>query len=354
MKKIRVLVVDDSAFMRKIISDMLSSSPEIRVVGTAVDGRDALDKISTLDPDVVTMDIDMPVMDGITALRHIMKEYPKPVIMVSALTYDGAQETIKSLNSGAVDFVTKPDRRHISFRMEDAQEELINKVKSSARANMFSSAELSGCNQPSRKKKKKPLVVEAENVVVIGASTGGPKTLCKIMSKLPSKINAAVIVVQHMPPKFTLTLASWLDSLIPPHVVEAKEGDRLTNGTVFIAPGGFHLKVMKEKLNDGIHGIMHLDKGPKVNEMRPSIDVTMTSVAKAYDERVVGVILTGMGRDGTEGMKQIKMMGGRTISQDEKTSIIFSMPNSAYKSGAVDEVVSLNKISKKILELVGS
>ncbi|OYT54199.1 MAG: chemotaxis response regulator protein-glutamate methylesterase [Candidatus Altiarchaeales archaeon ex4484_2] len=354
MKKIRVLVVDDSAFMRKIISDMLSSNPEIEVVGTAADGREALAKVSSLDPDVVTMDLDMPLMDGITALKHIMKVDPKPVIMVSAFTYDGAEETIKSLNSGAVDFVTKPDRRRVSFRMKDAQEELIKKIKSSAKANMFSSTELSKCKQSSKKKKKKPLAVEAENVVVIGASTGGPKTLCKIMSKLPTKIDAAVIVVQHMPPKFTLTLASWLDSLTSLPVVEARDGEMVTKGKVFIAPGGFHLKVKKEKVNDGIHRIMRLDKGPMVNGMRPSIDVTMSSVAQAYTGKVVGVILTGMGHDGTEGMKQIKRMGGRTISQDEDTSIISSMPKSAFESGAVDEVVSLPEISKKILELISS
>ncbi len=352
MKKIRVLVADDSSFMRKIISDMLSSDPGIEVVGTASDGREALAKVSFLDPDVITMDIDMPVMDGITALEHIMDVNPKPVIMVSAFTYDGAEETIRSLNSGAVDFVTKPDRRRISFRMKDAQGELIEKVKLSAKANLFSPTGLSKRGQSP--KKKKPLVVEAENVVVIGASTGGPKTLCEIIPNLPSEIDAAVIIVQHMPPKFTLTLASWLDSLSSLPVVEARDGDVVTTGKVFIAPGGFHLKIKKGKVNGVIHRVMRLDKGPKVNGMRPSIDVTMTSVAQAYNEKVVGVILTGMGHDGTEGMKQIKRMKGRTISQDENTSMISSMPEAAFDSGAVDEVVSLAGIPNKILEFISS
>ncbi|OYT26308.1 MAG: chemotaxis response regulator protein-glutamate methylesterase [Candidatus Altiarchaeales archaeon ex4484_96] len=354
MKKIRVLVVDDSSFMRKVISDMLSADPGIEVVGTAADGQKAVDKVLSLDPDVVTMDIDMPVMDGISAVKQIMKQRPKPVLMVSAFTYDGAAETIKSLDSGAVDFVTKPDKRKISFRMKDVQKELIAKTKAAYEADLHCSVKLSKCSKHHRITKKTSSTSEAKTVVVLGASTGGPKTLCKIITRLPEKINAAVIIVQHMPPKFTTSLARWFDSLTPLHVVEAQDGDLLIARKVYIAPGGLNLRILKEKIKGKYKNVIRLDEDPDFIGIKPSIDVTMESVAKQYGANIIGVILTGMGKDGTKGMKKIKQAGGQTIAQDERTSIIYSMPKSAIESGAVNEVVALPDIASRIWTILNS
>jgi len=353
---IKVLVVDDSAFMRVLVSDMLNADPGMEVVGVAKDGREGVERVKVLSPDVITMDVEMPKMNGIEAVEHIMAEKPTPVVMLSSLTKKNADVTLDALAKGAFDFVTKPSGT-LSLDIERVKEELIAKIKSA-----YAYAGKSGTGMrrlQSAKKHKAPArdyaiytraPVEkgriSKKVVVIGSSTGGPKSLDEIFSTLPSGVPAGMLVVQHMPPYFTKSLAERLDRDSPVHVSEGEEGNMITNGSALVVPGDYHMTVNS--------GGVHLNKEPPVNAIRPSVDVTMQSVAKIYGSNTVGVLLTGMGRDGAEGMKAIKEWGGKTIACDEKTSIIFGMPQEAIKLGCVDKVVPLYEIADEIMKTLWS
>ncbi|WP_456487820.1 protein-glutamate methylesterase/protein-glutamine glutaminase [Candidatus Alkanophaga liquidiphilum] len=338
-KKIGVLVVDDSAFMRILISDMLCSDEEVEVVGVARDGEDALEKLEELSPDVITMDVEMPRLDGIGALKEIMRQKPTPVIMLSAHTQEGARTTLEALESGAFDFVPKPSGS-ISLDIEKVRSELLAKIKAAARARgttltqgrRVSKAGSVAGFEPGRR---------SERVVVIAASTGGPRALSEVLFALPASLPAGVLVVQHMPPFFTRALAERLNAACELQVKEAENGDEIKDGCVLIAPGDFHMLINDRKVE--------LNKEPPVNAVRPSADVTMRSAADAYGENVVGVVLTGMGRDGAAGIIRIKERGGRTIACDERTSLIFGMPKAAIETGCVDIVAPLHEIPKGIL-----
>jgi two-component system chemotaxis response regulator CheB len=339
---INVLVADDSPLMQRIITKLLESEPGIRVVATADDGRQAIECVGRLSPDVVVMDIDMPNLDGLTALRHIMLQRPTPVVMVSGVS--DASAALRALELGAIDFVAKPSGP-ISIDLYEVRDELIAKVKSASLANPA----------PTKAEAiRAPLLPALQSpsghisLVAIAASTGGPQTLGEILRQLPPGLPAAILVVQHMPAGFTATFAERLDRNSSVSVREARDGETIRSGVAYIAPGGVHMVVVK----DGRGPVLRMEETPPVNAVRPSADVLMSSVAHVAGRSSVGVVLTGMGRDGSDGLAQIKRAGGATIAQDEETSIIFGMPGSAIDQGVVDRVLPLFEIPAALVDAV--
>ena len=345
---VKVLVVDDSAFMRKAITAMLNSDPDIKVIGEAVDGEDAVLKVKSLIPDVVTMDIEMPKLNGLDALRRIMKDMPVPVIMVSSLTEEGARETMKALEIGAVDYVPK----HLSgniVNITNIKNDICSKVKHVGR----SKYKLKRLTDTSRAPVLTPDFSMQKNtnrikLVIIGSSTGGPKSLQDVLPRLPKNFPAGVIVVQHMLPLFTASFAERMGELCQMELREARDGDLIKPGLVLIAKGGSHLIVERSKTGE-VH--VKLTCEPSTIHM-PSVDVAMESVARTYAEHAIGVIMTGMGQDGCEGLKMMKKMKGKVIAQDEETSVIFGMPKAAIESGVVDKIVPLGKIADEIINML--
>ncbi len=345
--KIKVLVVDDSALVRKIITDILESDPQIEVVGTANNGKTAIFKTKVLDPDVITMDIEMPIMNGLDALKHIVQTNPKPVIMMSVLTQDGAEPTFKALEYGAVDFIPKPSSI-LSLSVDEIGNLLIGKVKSVYKSKIRlvrKDAAVAEAKQPSAKPVELKYTATSR-VVAIGTSTGGPSALLNVFKGLPEGFPAPVLVVQHMPEGFTKAFAERLDDNCALSVKEAEDGDEITPGCGYIAPGHSHILVERKNTRD----IIRLVKGEKVSGHRPSIDVLFDSVAEVYQKDSIGVIMTGMGRDGASGILHIKKSGGSTIAQNEETSVVYGMNRVAVEMGAIDVIVPLNDIPKKIIE----
>jgi len=350
--KIRVLVVDDSALMRLRISDILNSDNGIVVVATARDGEDGIKKATEIKPDVITLDIEMPRLDGLQALGYIMSEIPTPVVMLSAFTQKGAEATFRSLEYGAVDFVSKPSGT-ISRDIERVGTELIAKVKMAASVNLdslkFTRPKTVSENylKPNLQKN-----VQGEKVVAVGSSTGGPRALTEILPQLDPNIAAGLIIVQHMPRGFTKAFAARLNSKSKIDVKEAEEGDKITQGKVLLAPGDYHVTVKREMSGKKMVGIISLNQEPPVYGLRPTVDYMMLSAAEVYGDNAIGVILTGMGSDGSKGMEAIKKNNGKTIAQDKDTCVIYGMPHAAYQKGVVDRIVPLNKIAEEIMKLV--
>lgn len=354
MKKIRVLIVDDSAFVRKALRRMLSTEQDIEVVDAAADGREAMEKVCRLKPDIVTLDVRMAGMDGLTALERIMRDCPTPVLMLSSLTQEGADITLKALDLGAVDFIDKT-RAESSMDITLLANELVSKVRTIAGVDMGKMRPLAVEPAPPPPVQEPAVIPEAPprpatpgkfDIIAIGTSTGGPTALQQTIPRLPRHFPAAVIVVQHMPPGFTRTLAERLNALSFLPVTEAKEGDRIEPGRVLVAPAGVHLKLLKK---NG-HFAVHLDGEPSDLFHKPSVDVMMESVARAFGRRSLGVLLTGMGSDGARGMKAIKDAGGRTLAESEETCIVYGMPKSAVEGGAVDRIVPLNEMAREIVQ----
>ncbi len=343
-ERIRVLVVDDSALMRKKISDLINSDDELEVIGTARNGEEAVREVLVRKPDVITLDIEMPRMDGLTALGYIMSERPTPVIMLSAYTKYGSRETICALEYGAVDFVLKPGGV-ISLDISKVKKELISKIKMAAG---ISSEKLHLLLPPSAKRKKTSPSQSLDKLVVIGSSTGGPKALSEVLPRLPGDLPAGVLGVQHMPPEFTSSLAERLDFESELRVKEAKEDDPIEPGQVLLAPGDFHMIVVKGKHKH----FVGLNKDAEVHNVRPSISVTMLSAAPIYREKTIGVILTGMGADGVEGMAAIKHFGGKTVVEDKSTAVVNGMPKACVEKGVADKAVPLHHIAEEIERLV--
>lgn len=345
---IKVLVVDDSAFMRKLVSDILNSSPDLSVVDTARNGLEAIDKIKQKQPDVVTMDVEMPGMDGLSALKLIMEQSPTPVVMLSSLTKDGADATLKALEYGAVDFVAKPGGS-IST-LTGVKEDLIHKVRAAAKANLRAAMKLAisrlsqTAPQPALHLAK-PSPGE-EKVVAIGTSTGGPRALQEVLTKIPAGFPCGILVVQHMPPKFTKSLADRLNAMSALEIKEAETGDVIRPGLALIAPGDYHMRV--ERLGSSRVQVK-LSQDSLVNGHRPAVDPMFFSVAQAYKKNTVGVILTGMGYDGAAGIKAIKEHGGYAIAEDPATAVIYGMPRSAIETGMVDKVVPLSLVASTII-----
>ncbi len=355
---IKVLIVDDSAFMRKSLSMMLESDPSIKVIGTAKDGREGIEKIKILKPDIVTLDIEMPVMDGLTALKTIMKEMPLPVLMVSSLTTEGAQATIDALALGAVDFIPK-ELSYVSLDIIKIKDELISKVKHivNSRALLFrlqrirsSTAQVMG-DTPAKAPPKVSGKIERRNykAVALGVSTGGPMALLQIIPQIPKNFPLGIAIVQHMPPRFTQSMAMRLNSMSKVTVKEAEDGDTLLPSTVLIAPGGKHMVFersngeVKARITDEPHDTLY----------HPSADVMMKSIVEAINAPLIGVIMTGMGKDGLEGLKLIKRKNGYVVAQDEETCIVYGMPKAAVDEGVADTVVPLQSIPKVLNQLVG-
>lgn len=353
LNQIKVLVVDDSAFMRKSISLLLESDPQIKVIDTATDGKVAIDKVRRLKPDVVTLDVEMPNMDGLQALEIIMKDCPTPVMMVSSLTQEGADTTLKALELGAVDFIPK-EMSFVSVAISNIKDELIKKVKAIYK-NKSVIRRLSNLSSKSATSPKSERVI-IQNIprknyraLAIGISTGGPISLQKVIPLLSEKIRIPIFIVQHMPPKFTASLAERLNTLSPLEVKEAENGEVVRDGVVYIAPGGLHMTVIKDKLNNKI---IQVSESPNNMLHRPSVDVMLESVHQIYGEKVLGIIMTGMGKDGLEGIKKIKSNGGFCIAQDEESCVVYGMPRAIVENGLADIVASLEEIPKLINQAV--
>jgi two-component system chemotaxis response regulator CheB len=340
---IRVLVVDDSAFIRYTVSKYLQEDAAIEVVGNARDGLDALEQIPRLKPDVVVLDVEMPRMDGLTALKRIMVECPTPVVMLSALTQKGARTTIQALMRGALDFVSKPGAK---VDVHTVIKELTAKIKAAAGSQTRSiRPPVTGdIKTPPVKLGPRPLDKE-DPVVVIGTSTGGPRALQNVLTALPADLPAAILVVQHMPPGFTRSLAQRLNQASALVIQEAVNGDRLARGLVLLAPGDYHLKFRRAKQ-------VELDQGPRRRHVRPAVDVTMESAVEFHGANVIGVVLTGMGDDGTAGARRIKEAGGLVIAEHESTSVVYGMPASVVRAGLADRVVPLPQVASTLVELI--
>jgi two-component system chemotaxis response regulator CheB len=331
---IDVLIVDDSFFMRTVLSDIISADSELRVIGSASNGKEALELIPKLKPDIVTLDIEMPVIGGLSTLEEIMKTNPIPVIMISALTQEGAKSTIDALDMGALDYIAKPSN---STQITTIKKELIDKLKT------YSKIKVQSRKKKNENRKKVTTSLRNSNkIITIGASTGGPTALNEVLSGLPKDI-PPTMVVQHMPQYFTKYFARRLDKLASFEVKEAEEGDRLEEGLCLLAPGNWHMNVTKTNR-------IHLHKGPPMYNLRPTVDEMMISAAEIYGKRTLGVILTGMGEDGKKGMSKIKQNNGVNIAQDRETSVVFGMPKAAIDAGVVDVVLPLEKISNEIID----
>ena len=339
-KPVKVLVVDDSALMRKLIPQMIEREGSIHVVGTAMDGEFALEKIPELHPDVVTLDLDMPRMDGMETLRKIMRKSPLPVIVVSAHSKEGATATFKALSFGALDFVTKP--HDPTSHMEQIAGELIGKIKAAAKSQIVQLPEPQAKPRkvrPTTNKDEKPT-----RVVAIGVSTGGPQALQYVLSQLSPHFPGTILIVQHMPEGFTEMFARRLDETCAIEVKEARSGDLLIPGRALVCPGNKHMKVKRMPLGD----IVVLNDGDKVNGHRPSADVLLNSVGYEFGDRGIGVLMTGMGEDGAEGLGVIKQCGGLTIAQAEESCVVYGMPRAAVERGHAMRVVSLDAMANTL------
>ena len=347
MGKIKVLVVDDSAFMRKIIPEMLHEDKEIEVVGVAKDGNEALKKALELKPDVITMDVEMPQLGGLETLGYIMSEIPTPVIMLSAYTPHGAEITLQALEYGAVDFVCKPSGE-ISIDIKKVQKELLEKIKAAknidlTKMNFILPDALTAVVKSEEKKELK-----GDILVIIAASTGGPRALVDVIPKIPRGLPAIFLVIQHMSSGFTKTLAERINTQSKVEVKEAEHGEILKAGRVYFAPGNFHMEVIKT----GEDYFVDLNQKPVRLGVRPSADMAMFSAAKAFDGKMIGVILTGMGRDGTAGAEKLKEKKAFIISQDKETSVIYGMPKAVAEKGIVDKVAPITSITDEIVSQI--
>ena len=343
----RVLVVDDSAFMRRMASQIIDASGDFVVAGTARNGYDALKQVHSLEPDIVTLDVDMPELDGLGALGYIMSEMPRPVVMLSAgTTASGQTATLRALELGAVDFVLKPSGS-ISLDLPVIADRLLGALRAAAAANPAGLRMLAR-PVPSDGTERLAIASTATHAVVIASSTGGPRALAAIVPRLSRTLPAAVLVVQHMPAGFTKSLAQRLDAVSPIRVDEAQDGESVMHGRVYVAPGGLHMTVR----DDGAGPVIALAQTPPVWGVRPAADLLFRSAADVFGASTVAVVLTGMGRDGADGTRAVRVAGGRAVIQDRDTSTIFGMPGAALAQAGADRVAPLADISEAIAEFV--
>lgn len=345
---IKVMIVDDSALIRRILTDILNKDDEISVIATARNGKEALEILETLKPDLITLDIEMPIMDGITALKHIVSKYKIPVIMISSLSLEGAELTLKAMDEGAIDFLPKPNNI-FKLSEDEVSEQILNKIKAGANSKIFYGQFTSPTIKHHRPTIEEETSKKFSSIIAIGSSTGGPRALQNLLSGLPRDINASIVIAQHMPPKFTKSLADRLNSISEIGVKEAEEGDILKRGWAYIAPGDYHMRIEAK----GKQLAVKLNKNPKVMGLRPTVDNLMESISEIGSYSKLGVILTGMGSDGAKGIEAIKKSKAYTIAQDEKTSVVYGMPKAAILTGFIDEILSIDEIAEKITNKVG-
>lgn len=342
--KIKVLCVDDSALIRSVMTEIINSQPDMTVVGTAADPLVARDLIKVTHPDVLTLDVEMPRMDGLEFLEKLMRLRPMPVVMVSSLTERGSEIALRALELGAIDFVTKP-RLGVRDGLLNYTELIAGKIRVAASARMAAARPSAArpADAPQESLLRSPLL-STEKLIIIGASTGGTEAIREVLQPLPPD-SPAVLIAQHMPAGFTKSFAQRLDSLCRIHVKEAEHGERVLPGYAYIAPGGFHLSLARS----GANYVAHLDQEPPVNRHRPSIDVLFDSAAKHAGKNAIGMILTGMGKDGAEGLLRMHKAGAHTLAQDEASCVVFGMPREAIAIGAADEVAPLGEMCRRVL-----
>lgn len=354
---IRALIVDDSALVRKILSDILNEDPRISVVGTAVDGKDGLEKMRKLRPDVILLDNVMPVLDGLKTLARIMREYPTPVIMVSALGEDAEEITLTAFEYGAVDVIQKPEGI-LSQSIPEMAEEICRKTRAATKANLenlecmwdpeFENPKNSVKKEDEARIKKIPV----RNVLAIGASTGGPRALEKLISSIPEDIPAAILIVQHMPPGFTKSFSKRLDAKSALRVKEAQEGDAVEEGTVLVAPSNYHMEIIQRTVSGIKGGVVHLSSGPKELGLRPSVNALFRSLAPIYGTKVISIILTGMNCDGADGAEEVKKMGGKVIAEARSSCVTYGMPGEIVRRKLADFVLPVDKMADVIVRLL--
>ncbi len=354
-KQIQVLVVDDSTFMRKSLSSMLASDARLAIVGMARNGEEALQLVHQLKPDVVTMDVEMPGMNGLEALKRIMAEHPLPVVMVSSMTTEGARDTLKALELGAVDFIPK-QLDGVAMKIHDLQGQLIAKIVAAGQAGDKVRQRLSpAASKPAVRPRSAALTAESisltrgSRAVAIGCSTGGPQALLEVLPAFPADFPAGIVIVQHMPKNFTKPFADRMNALCVLEVKEAAEGDEVKPGRILIAPGGVQCRVKRKSITSTVIG---LSSNAEHHLHAPSVDILMQSLAAVYEERSIAVILTGMGHDGLDGMKAVKAAKGRTIAQDERSCIVYGMPKVVVEAGYADKVIPLSGVVGEILNMV--
>ena len=344
MNEIKVLVVDDSAFMRMVLKDIIDKQPDMKVIGMAKDGLEAVEKVVKLKPDVVTLDVEMPKLNGFEALKIIMKKTPTRIIMVSSLTSRDAAITIECLESGALDFIQKP-AGSTSWTFRQVQDDLLKKIHEAMKVSINV---LANPQKTITRKKRESVQSIGKKILLIASSTGGPRSLDKVVPLLPEKIGVPVVIVQHMPAGFTKSLANRLDKISELKVKEAEEGDILEKDTVYIAPGNFHLGLKKSGTNISLY----LDSSEKINNVRPAADFTFDSAAEIYKQNIVGVVLTGMGRDGTKGAFKIKHYGGKIIAESKETCVVYGMPKAIVEEGYADYILPNTQIADKIVDIL--
>lgn len=344
-KRIKVLIVDDSAFMRTAIERMLQDDAGIEIIGSAANGKEAVGKVVRLRPDVVTMDVEMPIMDGLHALKEIMRLCPTPVLMVSSLTQEGAKVTLDALELGAVDYVPKPGST-LSVNVLRLKEELLSKIHAVANCKPQAvKLEFVPTRRPTRRTPSKADSV-ITRAVFIGASTGGPPAIQKVLSLINPEINAPIIVAQHMPKAFTAAFASRMNTLCSIRVKEASDGEELQNSVVYICPGDHQTRI--DKNIEGNYKFTIASNQDEQDRFAPCINTLFFSAAKEFAHKAIGVILTGMGEDGVRGLKNIKLMGGLTIAQDRNSSVVYGMPRAALEQDAASRILNLEEIAKEI------
>ncbi len=352
MDKKRVVVVDDSAFMRKAISDMIESEPQFEVIAKLRDGRDLVDKIDVLNPDIITLDVHMRDLDGLATLKELKKMGKKyPIIMLSSATREGSEITLECLNNGALSFINKPSGS-ISLDIEKVQKRLIGELRSAVCGAVVENRTSYSKRMERENIRKEENITDLRKIqnkridaVVIGASTGGPKALQEVLVNIPSNLGVPILVVQHMPEGFTKVFAERLDKICNLKVVEAEDGINIQNNTIYIAKGGSHMIVLRNRT-------ISLNKEPAIWGVRPAVDKLFNSAINAYGSNILSVVLTGMGRDGADGTKNIKENGGITLSEDKSTCTIYGMPKAAYETGKVDLVIPLDKMAEHIVKIV--
>lgn len=356
MSKIKVLIVDDSALIRSLMKEIINSQPDMEVVGSAPDPLVARELIKQVNPDVLTLDVEMPRMDGLDFLEKLMRLRPMPVIMVSSLTERGSDITFRALELGAVDFFNKP-KIDITHGMQQYAEEITDKIRAAAKARIRKNAAVTGKTTSITPRLSADAVLPAlsntitstEKLIILGASTGGTEAIKEFLTKLPPDC-PGILITQHMPEAFTLSFAQRLDSLCKISVKEAQHGDRVLPGHAYIAPGHSHLLLKRS----GANYVCELNQGPPVNRHRPSVDVLFRSAANCAGPNVIGVILTGMGKDGAAGMLEMKQAGAYNFAQDEASCVVFGMPKEAIAMGGVDEVVPLQEMAPKVMKHLAS